>query len=161
MGGANALNHDMTLHHTSNAPKHVLCRLSRSPLPLFGIVLMYLVYIVAFQDKGGSLFSRGDSSNGSSVSLRATSAREEDHEDGSLDERLSEDAQWEPDPEWTSAERAGVKGGVEIYPVQVCFGISVSDRVRSNGILQWYWHSWYGRVPPSSVDCYNLYHHLL
>lgn len=111
----------MTLHHTSSAPKHVICRLLRSPLPLFSIVLLYLIYMFAFRE-GASLLSRGSNTLKSNVSLRGTAERDSQEEDtdGSLDERLSEDAQWEPDPEWTSAQRSVVKGGVEIYPVQVC-----------------------------------------
>lgn len=91
-------------------------------MPLFSIVLLYLIYMFAFRE-GGSLFSGGSNATQSNVSLRGSAERDnqEEDKDGSLDERLSEDAQWEPDPEWTSAQRSVVKGGVEIYPVQVCF----------------------------------------
>lgn len=104
----------MTLHHSSSTPTNLLCRLSRSPLLVFGIVLLYFVYVVKFQDEGN-------------VSLRASSKTEAEEESaGSLEVRLSEDAQWEEDPGWTLVGQGDdVKGGVELYPLQVCWGVLV------------------------------------
>lgn len=54
------------------------------------------------------------------MSLRASSNKTIE-DGGSLEDRLSEDAQWEEDPGWTlMGPGVDVKGGVELYPLQVC-----------------------------------------
>lgn len=52
------------------------------------------------------------------MSLRASSNKTIE-DGGSLEDRLSEDAQWEEDPGWTlMGPGVDVKGGVELYPLQ-------------------------------------------
>lgn len=102
-------------HH----PKYILCRIARNPFVLFGIALLYFVHILVIRDKGNIFLSRRAQQD--NVSLRASSGDTRTEVDEYIDEL-------EGGPQWETVEtpegghpvnNGGVKGGVEVYPLQV------------------------------------------
>lgn len=102
----------MMTSSASLSSKYWVCRLPRGPMAVVAVVLLYTLTLVFRQadEAAGFMALRGATSEGST-------SPEAVEEETLTREEIEV---WDPLPDNDYAQRGPVKGGVEVYPLQVC-----------------------------------------
>lgn len=98
-----------------SSPKHRVCRLVRAPTAVVAVVLLYATFLFAFREGDhavGFTALRGGAPSEGSTTLPGDDGEE-------TAEAREEVETWDPVPDHNYSERGPVKGGVEVYPLQV------------------------------------------